>query len=127
MEELNPRQAQEVVRLLDTIERNDLDYEEVSGRQIISALLKEIGVRFAEGYLYRVIQNVASEARRRHLLINPNPYTRETYSAAVGNTSRMLPSMQGWEQTKGIFTRHLRDARGYLVGILRQRRTILST
>ena len=88
------------VELLDTVERQDLDYEEVAGRQIISALLLELGVRFAKGYLYQVLQGVANEARRRGLLINPNHYERTTYSTAVGNTCRMLPSAVGWEQTK---------------------------
>ena len=118
MEEVSPREARKVVRLLEGLRRNDLEYEDVSGRQIISALLEEIGVKFAEGYLYQVIKNVASEARRRHLLINPNPYTRETYSAAVGNTNRMLPSLTGWNQTKGILARHLYDARQDLLRVL---------
>ena len=117
--ELNQNQAREVVGIIDRLERHDLQYDAVAGRQIISALLDEVGVRFATGYLYRVIQNVASEARRRHLLINPNPYTRETYSAAVGNTNRMMPSLTGWEQTKGILSRQLHDARVNLMGTLK--------
>ena len=121
MEGATTKELRGTIELLDTIERQDLDYDAVSGRQIISALLQEVGVRFAKGYFYQVLQGVANEARRRGLLINPNPYARQTYSAAVGNTSRMLPSMQGWEQTKGIFSRHLVDARGYLATLLRQR------
>jgi len=129
MEHKTTEELQRSVQLLDTVQRRDLDYDVVAGRQIISALLQEVGVRFAEGYLYQVLQGVANEARRRGLLINPNPFDRQTYSSAVGNTSRMLPSLHGWEQTKGIFTRHLHDARDYLVGILRQRlrRTVRST
>ena len=121
MEGATTKELRGTIELLDTIERQDLDYDAVSGRQIISALLQEVGVRYAKGYLYQVLQGVANEARRRGLLINPNQYARQTYSTAVGNTSRMLPSMQGWEQTKGIFYRHLTDARGYLATILRQR------
>ena len=121
MEGATTKELRGTIELLDTIERQDLDYDAVSGRQIISALLQEVGVRFAKGYFYQVLQGVANEARRRGLLINPNPYARQTYSTAVGNTSRMLPSMQGWEQTKGIFSRHLVDARGYLATLLRQR------
>ena len=121
MEGATTKELRGTIELLDTIERQDLDYDAVSGRQIISALLQEVGVRYAKGYLYQVLQGVANEARRRGLLINPNPYARQTYSTAVGNTSRMLPSMQGWEQTKGIFSRHLVDARGYLATLLRQR------
>ncbi len=82
-------------------------YGGVSGRQILSALFKEVGVRGSSGFLYTVLQMVANEARQRGLLINPNPYTRETYSTAVGNTTRMLPSEYGWEQTKGILRRHI--------------------
>ena len=87
----------------------DLRYEHdgVSGRQILGALLKEVDVRGSNGFLYTLLQMVANEARRRGLLINPNPYTRETYSTAVGNTDRMLPSEYGWEQTKGILMRHV--------------------
>ena len=82
----------------------DLRYEHdgVSGRQILGALLKEVDVRGSNGFLYKVLQMVANEARERSLLINPNQYTRETYSTAVGNTNKMLPSEIGWEQTKGI-------------------------
>ena len=125
MENATTEQLRGCVLLLDTLERQDLDYNTVAGRQIISALLQELGVRFAKGYLYRVLQGVANEARRRGLLINPNEFDRQTYSTAVGNTDRMLPSVAGWEQTKGIFTRHLTNARDYLTGILRRRRTIL--
>ena len=123
MEDATSQQVRGSVELLDTVERQDLHYEEVAGQQIIGALLQELGVRFAKGYLYQVLQGVANEARRRGLLINPNHYERTTYSTAVGNTSRMLPSAVGWEQTKGIFTRHLCDARRYLMGILRERGT----
>ena len=87
----------------------DLRYghDGVSGSQILSALLKEVDVRGSNGFLYKVLQMVANEARERGLLINPNQYTRETYSTAVGNTNKMLPSEFGWEQTKGILRRLL--------------------
>ena len=85
----------------------DLRYGGVSNRQILSALLKEVDVRGSNGFLYKVLQMVANEARERGLLINPNQYTRETYSTAVGNTNKMLPSEFGWEQTKGILRRLL--------------------
>ncbi len=125
MEHKTTEELQKSVQQLDRIQRQDLDYNAVAGRQIMSALLREVGVRFAEGYLYQVLQGVANEARRRGLLINPNPFNRQTYSTAVGNADRMMPSLQGWEQTKGIFSRHLHDARSYLVGILRQRKAEL--
>ena len=115
---LTSEQARKVIHVLDTIDRNDLDYSVVSGKQIISALLREIGIEFAEGYLYTILQQVASEARERHLLINPNPRTGETYSAAVGNTNRMHPSATGWEQTKGILTRRLAIARKHLITVV---------
>ena len=87
----------------------DLRYghDGVSGSQILSALLKEVDVRGSNGFLYKVLQMVANEARERGLLINPNQYTRETYSTSVGNTNKMLPSEIGWEQTKGILRRLL--------------------
>ena len=99
---------------MQRVERQDFHYDKVAGKQIISALLLEVNVRFAEGFLYRVLQEVANEARRRNLLINPNPFSRETYSSAVGNTDRMLPSQTGWEQTKGILIRHLDEATEHL-------------
>ena len=74
----------------------------------IAAMLKEVNVPGgSNGFLYTVLQHAANEARQRGLLINPNPFTRETYSTAVGNTDRMLPSEYGWEQTKGILMRHI--------------------
>ena len=112
--ELTTREAWEELSKWKLMNRKDLLYKDVAGRQIISALLAELNIRFADGYLYRVLQGVASEARRRHLLINPNWFTRETYSSAVGNTDRMLPSLRGGEQTKGILARHINDAREHL-------------
>ena len=122
MENAPTTKVEGTLELLRVIERQDLDYNKVSGKQIIGALLKEVGVQFAKDYLYMVLQGVANEARRRSLLINPNEFDRQTYSAAVGNTDRMLPSLQGWEQTKGVLTRHLAEAELYLVRILRSRR-----
>ena len=103
--------ARRNVQTLDAIVRSDLEAEEVCDNQIIRALLREVGFRFAQGFLYEVLQGVANEARRRHLLINPNPLTRQLYSAAVGSTHRMKPSLFGWEQIKGILSRHLHEAR----------------
>ena len=97
------------------IERRDEPYSSVQGMQIIRALNKELGVTFAKGDLYEMVQAVANEARGKGLLINPNPFDRsETYSTAVGNTSRMLPSKMGWEMTKGILSRHLGLAKKHL-------------
>ena len=110
------------IKRLNTIERQDVPFDAVANRQIISALLRELNLSgFQKGYLYQVLQGVANEARRRGLLINPNPYARETYSTAVGNTDRMLPSTQGWEQTKGILSRHITQAQLYLVRLLLSR------
>ena len=110
------------LNLLNKIELADLEYNDVAGKQIIGALLREVAVDGgAHGFFYNVLQGVANEARRRCLLINPNVYERSTYSAAVGNTSRMLPSETGWEQTKGILIRHLQDARTYVRTILQER------
>ena len=121
METVPTNEVQGFLQLFRYIEQQDLDYEAVAENQIIGALLKEVGVHYAKGYLYKVLQGVANEARQRALLINPDATTRETYSTAVGNTSRMLPSSVGWEQTKGILMRHLRNADTYLRGILTDR------
>jgi hypothetical protein len=123
MEAASSEEVQGFLQLLRHIEQQDLDYKKVEGNQIIGALLKEVGVQFAKGYLYQVLQGVANEARRRSLLINPNEFDRRTYSAAVGNTGRMLPSSVGWEQTKGILMRHLAEAEAYLAKIMRERPT----
>ena len=121
MENAPTKEIQGSLELVRTIEQQDLSYNQVTGRQIISALLREVGVHFAKGYLYQVLQGVANEARRRSLLINPNEFDRQTYSAAVGNTDNMLPSALGWEQTKGILMRHLAEAELYLTRVLRER------
>ena len=115
IENASRRQIGGYLKKLDTIQRKDLRYTNVSGNQIISALLKETGLTAgATGFVYQVLQGVANEARRRGLLVNPNPYSRETYSTAVGNTERMMPSLLGWEQTKGILMAHVEDAKRYL-------------
>ena len=104
----------EETTLAEAVHRQDLAFPDIGGRQIMSALLREIGVRKGlpnDSLLWKCLQRVANEARKRGLLINPNPWSRETYSSAVGNTSRMLPSSQGWEQTKGILSRELVDLR----------------
>ena len=100
--------------LAEAVRRQDLTFPDVGGRQIMSALLREIDARKGlpnTSLLWKCLQRVANEARKRGLLINPNPYSKETYSSAVGNTSKMLPSSQGWEQTKGILSRELVDLR----------------
>ena len=97
--------------MLTTIVMRNHPYQDVAGRQIISALLKETGLaNGARGFVYEVLQGAANEARRRGLLINPNHYERKTYSTAVGNTDRMMPSAVGWEQTKGVLIRHVQNA-----------------
>ena len=108
----SPAELREALETISAIDRRDLNFESVSETQIISALLKEVGMRFAKGFVYQVLQLVANEARRRSLLINPNAH--ETYSTAVGNTARMHPSPSGWEQTKGILSRHIVEAEGFL-------------
>ena len=105
---------------LADIEFQDLRYDQVQGSQIMSALLGEINVPFAKKLLYKVLQGAANEARRRALLINPTS-AEGTYSRAVGNAQRMLPSQQGWEMTKGILRRHVHDAKAYLNNILNSR------
>ena len=107
--------------LAESVRRQDLTFHNVAERQIMSALLREIDARKGlpnTSLLWKCLQRVANEARKRGLLINPNPYSRETYSSAVGNTSKMLPSSQGWEQTKGILSRELVDLRQKLARAL---------
>ena len=100
-------------------DRQDLLFRDVSDKQIISALLCELSIRFAEGYLYKLLQEVANKARRRGLL--SNPIHNQSYSTAVGNTERMKPSALGWAQTQGILMRELHDARRYLRQLLNSR------
>ena len=116
MEHATPKELRNARREMRRVVRGDLSHNDVAGLQIITALLKEIGQRYADnaGFLYKVIQGVANEARRRCLLINP-PYNRTMqYSDAVGNVHRMMPSAVGWEQTKGILTRQLKQGEEYL-------------
>ena len=102
------------------LEFQDLRYDQVQGSQIMAALLGEINVPFAKNFLYKVLQGAANEARRRALLINPTS-AEGTYSRAVGNAQRMLPSQLGWEMTKGILRRHVHDAKAYLDNIIKSR------
>ena len=119
IEQFSIRQLRELSRQMRAIERLDLTYERVAGNQIIRALLRECNLNFASGYVYAVMQGVANEARRRGLLINPNPHDRsDGYSAAVGNTQLMFPSMVGWEMTKGVLIRHLHDAEQYVEQVI---------
>ena len=122
-EQLSLHALRALKRKLRALTRKDLTYLNVAGAQIIRALLQECNLNFASGYLYEVLQGVANEARRRGLLINPNPYDRTdtTYSAAVGNTQRMMPSEVGWEMTKGILIRHLHNAEVYVDQLLARR------
>jgi len=81
------------IKALLGIKRNWFAYKDVADKQIISALLKETGLTHgATGFVYKVLQGAANNARRAGLLLNPNPVTKQTYSTAVGNTDRMMPS-----------------------------------
>lgn len=95
--------------------RDDVHIADVAGLQIIKALLRVINRNFATGYMYRILQDTANEARERGLLINPNPFTLETYSTAVGNTDRMHPSTYGWEQAVGILRRRFNEAKSQVM------------
>ena len=106
--------------LLKKIKRRWCQYEDVAEKQIISALLWETGlVHGATGYVYRVLKEVANEARASGLLANP--IGNELWSRKVGNTDRMKPSADGWAQTQGILTRHLALAAENLFKILLSR------
>ena len=125
-QETNMR-IQVCLRKLTGIRMKNFNYEDVAGRQIISALLHETGLaNGARGFVYEVIQGAANEARRRGLLLNPNNYDRQTYSTAVGNTERMMPSAMGWAQTKGVLVRHVQNAAALLRRILDERRARLT-
>jgi hypothetical protein len=121
IEHLSLHQLRRLSRQIRAIVRRDLRFAGVAGNQIIRALLKECNLNFASGFVYAVLQGAANEARRRGLLINPNPHDRsDGYSAAVGNTQLMFPSMGGWEMTKGILIRHLHNATNYVDQVIGQ-------
>ena len=85
----------------------------VRDNQIMLALVHEVGLKFSEGYLYKVIKEVANKARRRGLLINP--IDGELYSKKPNpNTDEIKPSAMGWAQTQGILKRELHEASEYL-------------
>ena len=83
---------------MESVVNQDLGFAAVANMQIIAALNSNLGKRFVTGLLYDVQRAVANEARNRGLLINPNPGG----PAATGNTSIMMPSLHGWEETKHI-------------------------
>ena len=121
VENMTNAQIRELIEELERViaSRKDVRFHEVSDKQIISALLFELDIRFAEGYLYKLLQEVANKARRRGLLCNP--IHNQSYSTAVGNTERMKPSAMGWAQTQGILVRELHEARIYLRNMLSDR------
>ena len=121
VEEMTNAQLRGEIENLERViaDRKDLFFHQVNDKQIIGALLRELGIRFAEGYLYRLLQEVANKARRRGLL--NNPIRNESYSTAVGNTERMKPSAMGWAQTQGILVRELHEARIHLRNMLSTR------
>jgi len=83
---------------MEAVTNLNLSYAAVADMQIIAALNSNLGKRFVTGLLYDVQRAVANEARERGLLINPNPGG----PAATGDTTIMLPSLHGWEETKNI-------------------------
>ena len=121
VEEMTNARIRELIEELERViaNRKDLLFHDVSDKQIISALLRDLDIRFAEGYLYNLLQEVANKARRRGLL--NNPIRNESYSTAVGNTERMKPSEMGWAQTQGILVRELHEARIHLRNVLSTR------
>ena len=111
------------IKALLGIKRKWFPYRDVADKQIISAFLKETGFTHgATGFIYKVLQGAANEARKAGLLLNPNPVTKQTYSTAVGNTDRMMPSSDGWDQTQGILSRHIYNASEMLLNILCSRK-----
>jgi hypothetical protein len=101
IEHLSLHQLRRLSRQIRAIVRRDLRFAGVAGNQIIRALLKECNLNFASGFVYAVLQGAANEARRRGLLINPNPHDRsDGYSAAVGNT-QLVPQHGGVGDDKG--------------------------
>ena len=121
VENMTNAQIRELIEELERAiaSRKDVRFHKVSDKQIISALLFELDIRFAKGYLYKLLQEVANKARRRGLLLNPS--RNQSYSTAVGNTERMKPSAMGWAQTQGILVRELHEARIYLRNMLSDR------
>ena len=110
------------IKALLGIKRKWFPYKDVADKQIISA-----GTGFthgATGFIYKVLQGAANEARKAGLLKNPNPATKQTYSTSVGNTDRMMPSPDGWDQTQGILSRHIYNASNMLLNILRSRKSL---
>lgn len=128
IEHFSLRQLRGLSRQIRAIVRLDLTHADVAGNQILRALLKECSLNFATGFVYAALQGVANEARRRGLLINPNPHDQgDGYSTAVGDTQLMFPSRVGWEMTKGILIRHLHDATNYVDQVMRAKRGNLNT
>ena len=83
---------------MEAVTNLNVGFAAVANMQIIAALNTNLGKRFVTGLLYDLQRAVANEARNRGLLINPNPGG----AGATGDTSIMLPSLHGWEETKYI-------------------------
>ena len=97
---------------IERIQKRNAFYSEVCDKQILSALLYELTVKFAspETRLYQVLKDTANEARRRKLLVNPTQFG--TYSDQVStNVSKMKPRKTKWEMIKGILYRRIYEAK----------------
>ena len=101
------------------IRRRWCRYEDVAEKQILAALLWETRLAPQSGYVYRVLQGGANEARGKRLL--NNPLGDDLWSRMVGNADRMKPSADGWEQTQGMLSRHLAQGAEKLFLILLSR------
>ena len=110
---------------LESIKKRNAFYSEVRDKQILSALLYELTVKFAspETNLYQVLKDTANEARRRKLLVNPTEFG--TYSDQVTtNVGKMRPRENGWEMIKGILYRRIYEAKRQPRWWRRQRATL---
>lgn len=127
MEAATNTEIRAALTMLTSVQNHNMPFAEVNGKQIIGALNHNLGLRSSRGYLYQVQQEVANEARSRGLIRNPDPFNQaQSYSTAVGNTARMMPSAHGWEQTKGIQVRHMINAAADLRQLLFRREQNLS-
>ena len=77
----------------------DLPFAEVEGKQIIASLNANLGRSFTGGQLYRSLQKVANESRKKGWLINPGD---DGPRACRYNTGAMMPSRDGWANVKRL-------------------------
>ena len=108
---------------LEFSEHQDVSYAQVAGMQIMSAFLKEFGIKkklSGTGLFYFVLKQALNEARKLQYILNP--VGGKSHSTEYNNNyGEMKPSPSMWQHTQGLLRRHVGEARITLQEIIEER------